>query len=251
MDLDYLLSMLDSKDTSKGFEALKELEIISESRNVLYLYMDKFIDMVKSKKYVIRVRGFRLFCKQARWDVDNVINQNIEEVLSILNDDKPTAVRQALSALKDVVLYKSELVDIIKERVLAIDYYKYKETMHSLIAKDIRELVEVMDKMKYVEEFKAWVEKYLVDLPEDTVAINFNLYEREEVYSVQLIATDEFDEEDEDWACEEVFSTEDDLFVILMVEDIEDWEDALVYIKGLIEEYLKVSSYKSILKNLI
>ena len=60
MDLDYLLSMLDSKDTSKGFEALKELEIISESRNVLYLYMDKFIDMVKSKKYVIRVRGFRL-----------------------------------------------------------------------------------------------------------------------------------------------------------------------------------------------
>lgn len=29
MDLDYLLSMLDSKDTSKGFEALKELEIIS------------------------------------------------------------------------------------------------------------------------------------------------------------------------------------------------------------------------------
>ena len=250
MDLDYLLSMMEGKDTSKGFEALKELETISESTNALYLYMDKFIDMVKSKKYVIRVRGFRLFCKQARWDVDNVINQNIEEVLSILNDEKPTAVRQALSALKEVVLYKSELVDIIKERVLAIDYYKHKETMHSLIAKDIRELVEVMDKMKYVEEFKAWVEKYLVDLPEDTVAINFNLYEREEVYSVQLIATDEFDEEDEDWACEEVFSTEDDLFVILMVEDIEDWEDALVYIKGLIEEYLKVSSYKSILKNL-
>lgn len=122
--------------------------------------------------------------------------------------------------------------------------------MHSLIAKDIRELVEAMDKMKYVEEFKIWVEKYLIDLPENAAAINFNLYEGEEAYSVQLIAADEFDEEDEDWACEEVFSTEDDLFVIPMTEDIEDWEDALVYIKGLIEEYLKVSSYKSILKKL-
>ncbi|MGM9531702.1 hypothetical protein [Intestinibacter sp.] len=122
--------------------------------------------------------------------------------------------------------------------------------MHSLIAKDIRELVEVMDKVKYLEEFKVWVEKYLVDLPEDAVAINFNLYEGEEDYSVQLIASDEFDEEDEDWACEEIFSTEDDLFVIPMTEDIEDWEDALVYIKSLIEEYLKVSSCRDILENL-
>jgi len=59
-------------------------------------------------------------------------------------------VRQELSALKEVVLYKSELVDIIKDRVLAIDYYKYKETMHSLIAKDIGELVEAMDKVKWL-----------------------------------------------------------------------------------------------------
>ena len=122
--------------------------------------------------------------------------------------------------------------------------------MHSLIAKDIRELVEAMDKMKYVEEFKVWVEKYLIDLPENAAAINFNLYEGEEPYSVQLIAADAFDEKDEDWACEEIFSTEDDLFVIPMAEGIEDLEDALVYIKSLIEEYLKISSYKSILKNL-
>ena len=60
----------------------------------------------------------------------------------------------------------------------------------------------------------------------------------------------DIDEEDEDWACEEIFSTEDDLFVIPMTEDIKDWEEALFYIKSLIEEYLNVSSYKSILKKL-
>ena len=122
--------------------------------------------------------------------------------------------------------------------------------MHSLIEKDIRELEEVIDKMKHLEDFKIWVEKYLIDLPEDAVAINFNLYEGEEDYSIQLISTDEFDEEDEDWACEEIFSTEDDLFVISITEDIENWEDALAYIKGMIEEYLKISSCRSIIGNL-
>lgn len=33
-------------------------------------------------------------CKQAKWDLDNVINQNIEEVLSILNDDNIINIRK-------------------------------------------------------------------------------------------------------------------------------------------------------------
>ena len=64
------------------------------------------------------------------------------------------------------------------------------------------------------------------------------------------IFLDEFDEEDEDWACEEIFSTEDDLFVVPIIEDIKSWEDALVYIKGMIEKYLKISNCKDILENL-
>ena len=41
-------------------------------------YMDipqKFADMIKSDKYVLRVRGFRLFCRQARWDKDYVLDE--------------------------------------------------------------------------------------------------------------------------------------------------------------------------------
>ncbi|MCP1100954.1 hypothetical protein M2454_000172 [Aequitasia blattaphilus] len=144
MDLDYMLLLLEDKDTSKAFEALKELELMSDDTAILYPYIDKFVEMIGDKKYVIRVRGFRLFCKQAQWDSDGVIDENIEEALCILNDEKPTAVRQALASLKDLVLYKEELRDIVKEKVLAIDYYKYKDTMHSLIAKDIDSLLEAM-----------------------------------------------------------------------------------------------------------
>ena len=77
--------------------------------------------MVGSEKYVIRVRGFRLLCKQAKWDTKNIINANLEIALVILNDDKPTAVRQALAALQAVVCYKKELKEIIKEKISSID----------------------------------------------------------------------------------------------------------------------------------
>lgn len=144
MDLDLMLDMLEDKDTSQAFETLKELELLSDDSNVLYPYIIRFIEMVSNEKYVVRVRGFRLFCKQAKWDTENIVNENLDSVLVILHDDKPTAVRQALAALKDVILYKKELRDIIKDRVLAIDYLRYKDTMHGLIAKDIQNLLDVM-----------------------------------------------------------------------------------------------------------
>ena len=145
MDLDFMISKLESKDTSQAFEVLKELEGLSDNSNMLYPYIHKFIEMIYSEKYFVRVRGFRLFCKQSRWDIDNIINKNIYEVLEILNDDKPTAVRQALAALQDVVMFKKELRDTIKESVLAIDIYRYKDTMHSLISKDIENLMDVIE----------------------------------------------------------------------------------------------------------
>lgn len=140
-----MIYMLDDKGTPKAFKNLKEMETLSDSSDIFYPYINKFIEMTSSEKYVIRVRGFRLLCKQSKWDSENVINNNLSSVLDILNDEKPTAVRQALAALKDVAIYKPELRDTIKEKSLAIDYYKYKDTMHSLIAKDIQNLLDIMN----------------------------------------------------------------------------------------------------------
>lgn len=144
MDLDRMLSMLESKDTTQAFEALKEMEKISDTSDAFYPYTEKFIEMINSSKYVIRVRGFRMFCKQAKWDTENIINKNIEAALSILNDDKPTAVRQALAALQEIIPYKKELGEIIEKKVSAIDYLKFKDTMHSLIANDIQKVLEAI-----------------------------------------------------------------------------------------------------------
>lgn len=148
-DMEKLISILKEKDTSAAYKALQELERISDETGALYGHTAEFADMIKSDKYVLRVRGFRLFCRQARWDKDYILDENIDEALLILKDEKPTAVRQALAALAEIVTYKPELRETVKEAVSDLNYLKYKETMHSLIAKDIQ---DVLDRIKAAEE---------------------------------------------------------------------------------------------------
>lgn len=146
MEPQELLITLTDKDTSAAFAALKELEKISESSDIIYHHIASFAAMIKNDKYVLRVRGFRLLCKQARWDKESFIDRNFDEALTILSDAKPTAVRQALAALKEIVIYKPELHDKFRSALLNMNYSKYNESMYSLIEKDIKVLLDMMDK---------------------------------------------------------------------------------------------------------
>lgn len=139
------IDKLYEKDTSEIYKYLQELERLSDESSLLYPYIDKLMEMVSDERYVVRVRGFRLVCKQAKWDKDNKINDHFKEILDILHDEKPTAVRQALAALKDIVLYKSELHEELKEQLSNINYMGYRDTMQGLILKDINQLLVLMN----------------------------------------------------------------------------------------------------------
>ena len=144
MELDILLSMLTAKDTKRGYGAILELEHLSEESDDLYPYTERFADMVSDRAWAVRCRGFRLFCKQARWDDDGVLDRCLDRALVILEDEKPTAVRQALAALLDVVPYKQELWPVIRQRVEAMDTTRYKDSMAPLIQRDIQTLLNTM-----------------------------------------------------------------------------------------------------------
>lgn len=145
-DLKEKIKSLYNKDTKENYANLKELEQLSEASNSLYSYFDEFLDMIYSEKYGVRLRGYRLLCKQAKWDVDSKIEKIINELLAKVEDKKPTAVRIKLKALEDVVPYKKELNSKIKTKVLTIECSKYKDSMEGLIAKDIKHLVDLIDK---------------------------------------------------------------------------------------------------------
>ena len=144
MELDILMSILTAKDTKQGYGAFLELERLSEETDDLYPYTERFAEMISDQAWAVRRRGFRLFCKQARWDDAGIIDRNLDRALVILEDKKPTAVRQALAALLDVVPYKPELWPAIRQRVEVMDLNRYKDSMAPLIQKDMQRLLNAM-----------------------------------------------------------------------------------------------------------
>ncbi|HBB70979.1 MAG TPA: hypothetical protein DCZ71_00020 [Ruminococcus sp.] len=105
------------------------------------------------------------------------------------------------------------------------------------------------------EGFSAWLDDLLEnnDMPGETAAFNFNLYEESEdssehIYGIQLIAADRFEEEDGEWACYEAWTSGEDIFCI----DTSDEPDtgtqhAMELISEMVSEYLGSGKYREIL----
>lgn len=96
-------------------------------------------------------------------------------------------------------------------------------------------------------EFEKWLDRVLEEnIPIEGVALNFNLYEgSDKHWSIQLISASYFDEDDENWACEEVFTTGEDLF---SWRQETDWEKILDISCELIQKYLEAGKYSEELK---
>lgn len=103
------------------------------------------------------------------------------------------------------------------------------------------------------ENFSQWLDTLLEEneMPENTAAYCLNLYvesEADSEYSVQLIAASRFDPDDPDWACEEVWSSEEDIFLVSLADEEEkEWSAAQARIKEMTEEYLETGKYRDIL----
>ncbi len=99
------------------------------------------------------------------------------------------------------------------------------------------------------EEIEEWLDSLdLEDMPESIIAYNINLYEGDETYDLQLIGSDEFDKDDPDWACSEVYSSEEEICYIEMTDEVGDWENAQKQFAECIKEYLEDGKYADVLK---
>lgn len=136
-----LIKMLYEKDTPEAYANLKNLEALSDASSELYVYFNEFFDMAKNEKYGVRVRGFRLLCKQSKWDTENKIDSHIDEILSYINDDKPTAVRMKLEALGYMLESKKNLRNKILSFLKQFDYERFPESTSHLIKNDLSKLI--------------------------------------------------------------------------------------------------------------
>jgi hypothetical protein len=95
-----------------------------------------------------------------------------------------------------------------------------------------------------------WIKVLDQELPKGIIVFNFNLYEvSDRTYDIQLIGSDEFDENDGDWACSDYYTSGEDSCYIKRTKEIEQWEQALSFITKLAEQYLIEGRNANILKS--
>lgn len=87
------------------------------------------------------------------------------------------------------------------------------------------------------------------DIPEEVVAFCFNLYEDgDNAWSMELVGTERFEVDDEDWPCDEVtdFGTREDL---LTWNKEAEWDVVLEEMSIVLKQYLENGEYANILKS--
>lgn len=144
MDKDEIIARLCGKDDKAAYEFSKQLGIESTESAVYLDMIPDFAGLLDSESSYVRTRGFCLICAQARWDTNGAIASVFGRMTPLLNDEKPTVVRQCLKALHGPALFRPELDGEIDKAVRAIDTGRYKDSMAPLIQKDIKELLEVL-----------------------------------------------------------------------------------------------------------
>ena len=91
-----------------------------------------------------------------------------------------------------------------------------------------------------------WLDKLLAaKLPARVAAYCFNLYDCDDEFDVQLVGAPSYSEEDDDWACDTVYSSEEDVFTF----KADGWQKALDICCDCIRCYLSQGSGAEKLKS--
>ena len=142
-----IIQALQDKDDKRAHELSKELITLSASSAELYGLFDDFLKLLSHKSSFVRTRGFALCCAQARWDEQRKLATALPVMLSALQNEKPTAVRGCISALKDAVRHRPELGAELKKWAESFDTSKYKDSMAPLIDRDLISLLTLIDEL--------------------------------------------------------------------------------------------------------
>nr|WP_199003161.1 hypothetical protein [Flavobacterium sp. ASV13] len=96
-----------------------------------------------------------------------------------------------------------------------------------------------MDRQKVTEQAKKSIKNWILEIdktekvPLDIIALGFNMYEP---YGIELVGAKWFDEENEDWACEEDYEPEQrECPDFTMPSDLK-WEEVLKIVTTILQE---------------
>ena len=140
-------SLLFDKNNNMAYKALQALQKECEESDKVYCYMDKLADMIDSDNSYIRTRGLTLIAYNAKWDIDNKIDEIIDKYLKHIEDVKPITARQCIKLLPMIAKNKPELKRDIVSALQKANVSIYADSMQSLVYKDIQNSLAEIGKL--------------------------------------------------------------------------------------------------------
>ncbi len=147
MDIKSMVNGLMNSDDKYAYQCLKQLEEESSQSSIVYSYFDVFVEMLNNTNSYIRTRGIILIAANAKWDVDYKIDEIINKYLKHITDVKPITARKCIKSLPVLVKYKPELKEDVVNALRMASPLRYKESMQSLVLKDIQNSLEAIKKI--------------------------------------------------------------------------------------------------------
>lgn len=142
----HLIECLMDSDNKKAYQCLKQLQNLSSESAAVYPFFDVLVGMLDNENSYIRTRGMLLIAANARWDCDYKIDEILPKYLEHIMDYKPITARQCIKSLPIIAKYKPDLRQNILNALHRADPTKYKDSMQSLVIKDIQKSLKDIQK---------------------------------------------------------------------------------------------------------
>ncbi len=138
-----LIHGLRNCDNKLAYVCLQELLKRSEQSNEVYAFFEELMDLTRAEHSYQRTRGMLLIATNARWDRDNLLDENIDELLERLPQAKPIEARQWIRAVGQIAAAKPDLSEDIAQALGALNTFRYPGTMQKLIREDIADALNI------------------------------------------------------------------------------------------------------------
>lgn len=146
-----IISELTSKDDKYAWEFAERIISESQKTDMWYEYFDDFAVLLNHPSSLVRNRELLILAANAKWDIENRFAYILSSFLTHITDEKPITSRQCIKALIQVGKSKPQYIPTILSAFHSADLSKYKESMCSLIKKDIEDAEEALAALMHKE----------------------------------------------------------------------------------------------------
>ena len=134
-----LVERLNAKEDQIRYPAFLLLRARSAFCADVYPYWDTLAEKLENANSYQRSIGAMLLAANARWDTQGRMRACLGRFLALLNDEKPTTIRQCAQSLTEVASAQPALAGDIIAALIGVDLLQIKETMRKLVLSDFLE----------------------------------------------------------------------------------------------------------------